>query len=188
MKLQKVRAGKADRFELSQQSYSAIITLKNHTNMKILLFLLVPFLSFGQGFYGLNNDPASGNTVMVGCVDLDETIIDLVSVFGDASLLGDLLGCAEIIPTLESGILSAFLPFDIPLDCSTDLTPFGYLDMNLSNVCECSCQKYLDLSQESLSNRKTIKIVSLLGLETTAKGLHLQIYDDGSIEKKYLIK
>ena len=44
-----------------------------------------------------------------------ETLIDIVSIFGDTSLLDGLLGCAELIPTLESGILSAFLPFDIPL-------------------------------------------------------------------------
>ena len=47
---------------------------------------------------------------MYGCIDLDETLLDVVSVFGDTSLLDGLLGCAELIPTLESGILSAFLP------------------------------------------------------------------------------
>ena len=90
---------------------------------------------------------------MYGCIDLDETLLDVVSVFGDTSLDG-LLGCAELIPTLESGILR-FLPFDIPLDCNTDLTPFGYLDMDMSDVCECSLPGLFKFrSNEDFNNKK----------------------------------
>jgi hypothetical protein len=155
---------------------------------KLLLFLIIPFVSFSQNFYDVNNDQIYDDTQVVGCVDLDETILDLVSIFGDTSLLDGLLGCAELIPTLESGILSAFLPFDIPLDCNTDLTPFGYLDMNVSDVCECSCQKHLEIPDYNLTNRKLIKKIGILGGETANKGFQLEIYDDGSLEKKYLIK
>ena len=155
---------------------------------KLLLLLIIPFLSFSQNFYDLNNDRIYDPVQMVGCVDLDETLLDLVSIFGDTSLLDGLLGCAELNPTLESGILSAFLPFDIPLDCNTDLTPFGYLDMNVSDVCECSCQKHLEISNYNLTNRKLIKKISILGGEPTNKGFQLYIYDDGSVEKKYLMR
>ena len=108
--------------------------------------------------------------------------------FGDTSLLDGLLGCEELIPTLESGILSAFLPFDIPLDCSTDLTPFGYLDMNVSDVCECSCQKYLDVSKYNLANRRVLKKIDILGRFNNSKGFQVDIYNDGSVEKKYVIE
>lgn len=157
---------------------------------KLLILLIIPFLSISQNFNNINNDLIYNNSQLVGCVDLDETLIDLVSIFGDTSILDGLLGCAELIPTLESGILSAFLPFDIPLDCNTDLTPFGYLDMNVSDVCECSCQNYLDMSQFNLTTRKLIKKLSILGKITrkNINGVQLYIYDDGSIEKKHLIR
>ena len=153
-----------------------------------ILLLSVPFLIFGQNYYDYNNDDVYDNTQISGCIDLDETIIDIVSIFGDTSLLDGLLGCEELIPTLESGILSAFLPFDIPLDCSTDLTPFGYLDMNVSDVCECSCQKYLDISKYNLTNRRLLKKIDVLGKHSNSKGFKLEIYDDGSVEKKYIIE
>ena len=153
---------------------------------KLLILLIIPFLSLSQNFNNINNDLIYNNSQIVGCVDLDETLIDLVSIFGDTSILDGLLGCAELIPTLESGILSAFLPFDIPLDCNTDLTPFGYLDMNVSDVCECSCQNYLDISQFNLTTRKLIKKLSILGEIThnNSNGVRLYIYDDGSVEKR----
>ena len=37
-------------------------------------------------------------------------------------------------------------------------------------------------------NKSLIKKIDILGRETTNKGLQLHIYDDGSVEKKYLIK
>ena len=153
-----------------------------------ILLLSVPFLIFGQNYYDYNNDDVYDNTQISGCIDLDETIIDIVSIFGDTSLLDGLLGCEELIPTLESGILSALLPFDIPLDCSTDLTPFGYLDMNVSDVCECSCQTYLDIYKYNLTNRRLLKKIDVLGKHSNSKGFKLEIYDDGSVEKKYIIE
>ena len=131
----------------------------------ISLIILLSLLSFFQKSLCDNNNYINDDTQMIGCVDLDETLIDLVAIFGDTSLLDGLLGCAELIPTLESGILSAFLPFDIPLDCNTDLTPFGYLDMNVSDVCECSCQQYLKIFDYKLTNRQLIQKIDILGRE-----------------------
>ena len=150
--------------------------------------IIIPFFGVAQQSYFENTEPTYDDTQVIGCVDLDETLIDLVSIFGDTSLLDGLLGCAELIPTLESGILSAFLPFDIPLDCNTDLTPFGYLEMNVSDVCECSCQEYLSLDNPSFTSRKIIHTYSILGQKTNTLNLQLYIYDDGAVEKKYLIK
>jgi len=155
---------------------------------KFILLLIIPFLIFGQNNDDLYNDNIYKN-FHEGCIDLDETILDIVSIFGDTSLLDGLLGCEELIPTLESGILSAFLPFEIPLDCNTDLTPFGYFDMNVSDVCECSCQTYLDMSKYNLTaNRRLIKKIDALGRDNTRSGFKIEIYDDGSVEKKYVIK
>tara|TARA_B100000902_G_scaffold393861_1_gene448963 strand:+ start:1640 stop:2116 length:477 start_codon:yes stop_codon:yes gene_type:complete len=156
---------------------------------QLLLFLFIPFISLSQNYCNNDNEPAYNNTQIFGCVDLDETLIDIISIFGDTDLLDGLLGCDELIPTLESGLLSTFLPFDIPLDCNTDLTPFGYFDMNLSDVCECSCQNYLNISNYIANKPKLIKKISLLGKDVNFKtGFQLLIYDNGSIDKKYLIQ
>jgi len=157
-------------------------------NKVLWLIIIIPFIGMSQKSYFENQDQIYNHSELIGCVDLDETLIDLVSIFGDTSLLDGLLGCAELIPTLESGILSAFLPFDIPLDCNTDLSPFGYLDMNVSDVCECSCQEYLNLDNPIFANRKIIHTYSILGQTANTLRLQLYIYDDGSVEKKYVIR
>ena len=155
---------------------------------KLLVLLIIPFLIFSQHFDSFENDLNDNNGQIVGCIDLDETLLDLVSIFGDTSLLDGFFGCSELIPTLESGILSAFLPFDIPLDCNTDLTPFGYLDMNVSDVCGCSCQNYLEISNYNLTTRNLIKKMSILGKMTlnNTHDIQLYIYDDGSVEKRII--
>ena len=49
-------------------------------------------------------------------------------------------------------------------------------------------QNNSDLS-DLVSNKSQIKtVVDILGRENTNKGFQLHIYDDGSVEKKYLIK
>ena len=105
-------------------------------------------------------------------------------------MLEGILGCSELIPTLESGILSAFLPFEIPLDCNTDLTPFGYLDVNLFDICQCSCEPYVNLSGLSiLVNEKPqlLKSIDILGRENLNKNLILELYKNGTVVKKMKI-
>ena len=157
---------------------------------KILALIILPLICFSQNSesqasYFLEKEPISQNTL--GCQDLDEILIDIVSIFGDTSLLEELLGCEELIPTLESGILSAFLPFEIPLDCSTDLTPFGYLDLNLDDVCQCSCEPFLDISTINTYQPKLIKTIDILGRKNNNTYLYLELYDDGTIIKKHQI-
>ena len=152
----------------------------------VILFLIFPFLLIGQNNISSHKKINQNNFSysIIGCQDLDETLIDLVSIFGDTSLLDGLLGCAELIPTLESGILSAFLPFDIPLDCNTDLTPFGFFDINLSDVCQCSCEPFLN-NFENIQNLKIINTVDLLGRANNIDGFYFEIYENGSVIKKY---
>ena len=42
--------------------------------------------------------------------------------------------------------------------------------------------------ETTTSKRKILNTIDILGRETTKKGFQLHIYDDGSVEKKYLIK
>jgi hypothetical protein len=152
----------------------------------VILFLIFPFLLIGQNNISSHKQINQSNFSYSnsGCQDLDEILIDLVSIFGDTSFLDGLLGCAELIPTLESGIVSAFLPFDIPLDCNTDLTPYGFLDINLSDVCQCSCEPFLN-NFENIQNLKIINTVDLLGRANNIDGFYFEIYENGSVIKKY---
>jgi len=56
----------------------------------------------------------------------------------------------------------------------------GYNDL-------CECIEVNSSINEYNSHKILIKVVDLLGRETTNKGFQLEIYDDGSVEKKYLI-
>ena len=155
---------------------------------KFFSLIILPLILLCQNTTNKSTYFMADNTLpqnVLGCQDLDETLIDIVSIFGEVSLLEDLLGCEELIPTLESGILSAFLPFDIPLDCDTDLTPFGYLDVNLHDVCQCSCEPFLNIKNINDYQPKLIKKIDLLGRITNNKGLFFEIYDDGTIIKKH---
>ena len=112
----------------------------------------------------------------IDCVDLDETIINLLSIFINDPEFG-FFGCSDVIPYLESQVF-------ILLNCNTDLTPFGYFNINVSNICECSCEEYLGVKETNSINKELIKTINILGKETTEKGFIIEIYDDGSVIKK----
>ena len=154
---------------------------------KALILIILPLTLFAQDCIDDDYFSESENLFYnhLGCQDLDETLIDIVSIFGETSLLEGLLGCQELIPTLESGLLSAFLPFDIPLDCNTDLTPFGYLDVNLSDICQCSCEPFLNIMYINNVRPKLIKKIDILGKDKITKGVYFEIYNDGTVLKKY---
>ena len=50
------------------------------------------------------------------------------------------------------------------------------------------CDESIGLEDKMLQEKKLLKIVDIVGRETTNKGLQLEIYDDGSVEKKYVIE
>tara|TARA_Y100000589_G_scaffold290248_1_gene292858 strand:- start:294 stop:791 length:498 start_codon:yes stop_codon:yes gene_type:complete len=161
---------------------------------KLIILIFLPYILFSQ----VNNIKSNylnnnSNGDYYGCQDLDETLIDIVSIFGDTSLLEGLLGCSELIPTLESGILSAFLPFEIPLDCNTDLTPFNLVDLvdvNLYDVCQCSCEPYINLSELPILHKeksKLLKSIDILGRDKFNKNITLELYENGEVVKKIKI-
>ena len=42
--------------------------------------------------------------------------------------------------------------------------------------------------EESTTNKEVLKITDMLGRDTNNKGFNIEIYDDGSVEKKYVIE
>ena len=146
---------------------------------KLLILFIIPFLTFSQYNYLINSEPTNkifkNNTL--GCEDADETILNILSLFMNDPGFG-FFGCSDIIPYLEAQAL-------IPLNCNTNLTPFGYFNLTVSDICECSCQEYLNLSNADLSNQKIIQTFSINGQQSNQAPLQLIIYDNGSVKKIY---
>ena len=147
-------------------------------NIILFLWLSTSGLVLSQNHISVYNDFLQGadEQYSIDCVDLDETIINILSIFINDPGFG-FFGCSDVIPYLESQLF-------IPLNCNTDLTPFGYFNINVSDVCECSCEEYLSIKETNSINKKLIKTINILGKETTEKGFIIEIYDDGSVIKK----
>jgi hypothetical protein len=90
-------------------------------------------------------------------------------------------GCADIISYLANQSI-------IPLNYETDLTLLGYFNMSVSDICECSCQDYINIIETNTHTRTLIKTISIIGKNTHKKPLYINIYDDGSIEKIFRIE
>ena len=120
---------------------------------KLLLILIIPFLSFGQiiATEDCNSIPDPGL-----CLAYFQTFyFDQTTSQCEESYWG---GCDGVVPfwTLE--------------DCQ--------------NNCENN-----SFIQKLSTTRVLLKKIDLMGKETTNnKGFQLHIYDDGTVEKKYLIK
>jgi hypothetical protein len=121
----------------------------------------------------------------------------------------------EPFTNFETDVPYSLFPTSI-LDDEFDNFPFDWLIVNhfnsvINEDCECECISgeyfyiesmmyytptviYYDCDDgiihlDELSNHKTlISTIDILGRETSNKGFQLHIYDDGSVEKKYLIK
>ena len=70
---------------------------------------------------------------------------------------------------------------------------WGNMDVNISEeiwrfFSEMSISEDSFIEDSSNENRKLIKIIDLLGRESVSKSLQLHVYNDGSVERKYLIK
>ena len=120
---------------------------------KLLLLLIIPFLSFGQivATEDCNSIPDPGI-----CLAYFQTFyFDQTTSQCEESYWG---GCDGVVPfwTLED--------------------------------CQNSCENN-SFIQELSTTRVLLKKIDLMGRETTNnKGFQLHIYNDGSVEKKYVIK
>ena len=56
----------------------------------------------------------------------------------------------------------------------------NWLDINILGACE--------ILSEEQATKSVLKKIDLLGRETNSKGFNIEIYDDGSVEKKYVIE
>jgi len=155
-----------------------VVKTKAMRNIILFLWLSSPGLVLSQNYTSVDNDflQEADAQYALDCVDLDETIINILSIFMNDPGFG-FFGCSDVIPYLESQLF-------IPLNCRTDLTPFGYFNIDVSDVCECSCEEYLSINETTLKNKELIKTINILGKETTEKGFIIEIYNDGTAIKK----
>ena len=119
-----------------------VVKTKAMRNIILFLWLSSPGLVLSQNHISVDNDflQEADAQYVIDCVDLDETIINILSIFMNDPGFG-FFGCSDVIPYLESQLF-------IPLNCSTDLTPFGYFNIDVSDVCECSCEESCEYSSE----------------------------------------
>ena len=115
-----------------------------------------------------------------GCVDDDDIMLNILGTFINDPGFG-FFGCADIIPYLENQSI-------IPLNCETDLTLLGYFNMSVPDVCECSCQDYINIIETNKHTRTLIKTINIIGKNSHGKPLYINIYDDRSIEKIFRIE
>ena len=72
----------------------------------------------------------------------------------------------------------AYIDEDCECICNNDLNENGICDEDENNT----------LIEELMNTTQLINTIDILGREANNKGFQLHIYDDGSVEKKYLIK
>jgi len=87
------------------------------------------------------------------------------------SVNGASLGCVQVDDVFYAENLWALSAEEISTDCYDDV----------------DCASITSI-REYPTNKSLLKTIDILGRETTNKGFQLHIYDDGSVEKKYVIK
>ena len=70
---------------------------------------------------------------------------------------------------------------------------WGNMDVNISEeiwrfFSEMSTSEQSFLEEKNNENQNLIKVIDILGRDTKQKGFIIKIYDDGSVEKKYIMK
>ena len=180
---------------------------------KLLLLLIIPFLSFGQ------IDPTelcdSINTTFTGSGTIPENSISFITIqvtteyvssywFPYCGLiltnemeetiaseeLGTALNAYGLGPgMMEERMLTILGTIDYPFNGTIHLANHLFSGTDPEIVCSWPITinnlNVIELSK----NKSLLKKIDIPGRETnTNKGFQLHIYDDGSVEKKYLIK
>jgi len=97
-------------------------------------------------------------------------MIDLVYQSIECLQVGD--NIELIYGMIKAGVLNWDDQINISFDCDFPL----------------ECENYNNSVSENIKTESLIKTIDILGRENNNKGFQLHIYDDGSVEKKYLIK
>ena len=165
---------------------------------KLLLLLIIPFLSFGQTPITQENifnaaeewvaDPVLAEKTYGHISDWDvSNVTSMEKMFYSSGLSINnydalLIGWSQL--ELENNVLfGGFSQYCNGADArqyiidnfNWDIIDGGY---NCDGV---------SIDEESI-NKNLITTIDILGRETNNKGFQLHIYDDGSVEKKYVIK
>ena len=134
-------------------------------------------------------------------VDNNDNIIAIENPYTAASFYGLAGGYAEL-RTLE--IISDFmLPFDgvvnamnglmpnVIVDENFIVDPLNPIDMKTGDIPFTMCSWPFSMNNLNVSeinaNKSLLKTIDFLGRNNNSKGLKIEIYDDGSVEKSYII-
>ena len=180
---------------------------------KLLLFLIIPFLSFGQ------IDPSelcdSINTTFTGSGTIPENSISFIKIqviteyvssywFPYCGLIltnemEETIANEELETALnayglgpgmmEERMLTILGAIDDPFNGTIHLANHLFSGPNPEIICSWPITINNLNAIELSKNKSQIETIDILGRENTNnKGFQLHIYDDGSVEKKYLIK
>ena len=98
---------------------------------------------------------------------------------------------SNIITSDECGVCVVMNTIIVDCFCDWPETAFFWeeFDEETCTLYEmCDCQNITIEEEIVYYNKSLLKTIDILGRETTNKGFQLHIYDDGSVEKKYVIK
>jgi len=101
--------------------------------------------------------------------------------------LGDTIQTGNINSFGNLGLDTSWYEYSLNSLPNYPLTVYYVYGMN-PDTCVLTYNPIPVAIEEYTTNKKLLHIIDILGRETTNKGLQLHIYDDGSVEKKYLIK
>ena len=188
---------------------------------KLLILLIIPFLSFGQCVEEMVEMGYACDCVSISLVQYNEAEgyveIEVITdsfpftyPYAGFALGGQELAfpeyftmtnmfAAETLETsgnvyglsgnmVETRILQVTNEFSLPYNQAMHLVNYLFAG---TPEWACSFDFYIPenlLISETSKIRKVVKVIDVLGRSYTNKGFQLHIYDDGSVEKKYLIK
>jgi len=178
---------------------------------KLLLLLIIPFLNFGQ------IDPIelcdSINTTFTGTYTIPENSISFIRIqitteyvssywFPYCGLIltnemEEIIANEELETALnayglgagmmEERMLTILGTVNYPFNGTIHLANHLFSGPNPEIVCSWPITinnlNVIELSK----NKSLLKTIDILGRETTNKGFQLHIYDDGTVEKKYIV-
>ena len=87
----------------------------------------------------------------------------------------------------DAGLMGV-ITFNVPGTYNYDCSMYGHAAMGMVGSITVNEVNNSSISTHYNCNKLLIKTIDFLGRETTNKGFQLKIYDDGSIEKKYMLK
>jgi hypothetical protein len=177
---------------------------------KLLLLLIVPFLFFGQGQVDcslltvadviIQNDSINFEIYNADNMDTHYPYIAYtLDANGDTIQKGQMdwyvtpAGTSSFYYYTNYG-LNFVLPSNLLININYPLSIyFTYSNLTGENPGDYTCELLYSplmevINAEAKLDRILLKTIDILGRETTNKGFQLEIYNDGSVERKYLIK